>query len=93
MVPIPTGEHLFKEIVMDFIGELLKSEGFNVILVVTDQFTKVQYCILPKTTCIMEVLANFHINTIWKLCSLPRHNFRSESTMCLKVPHRVELGA
>ena len=41
LVPIPTGEHPFEKIVMDFIGELPESEGFYAILVVIDKFTKV----------------------------------------------------
>ena len=47
---MPTGERLFEEIAMDFDGELLESEGFNAILVVTDRFTKVQNYIPAKTT-------------------------------------------
>ena len=43
LVPMPTGEYSFKEIVMNFVGELLESEGFNAIDVITDQFTKVKY--------------------------------------------------
>ena len=41
LLPMPTGERPFEEIVMDFVGELLESEGFYAILVVTDRFTKV----------------------------------------------------
>ena len=41
LVLMPTEERLCEEIVMDFVGELPESEGFNIILVVTDQFTKV----------------------------------------------------
>jgi len=47
---MPTGEHPFKEIAMDFVGELPESEGFNAILVITDRFTKIQYYIPAKTT-------------------------------------------
>ena len=38
--PMLTGTRPFEEIAMYFVGELLKSEGFNTILVVTDRFTK-----------------------------------------------------
>ena len=41
LVPIPTGERPFEEIVLDLDGELPESEGFNAILVVTDRFPKV----------------------------------------------------
>ena len=40
---MPTVEHYFEEIAMDFVGELPESEGFNAILLVTDRFTKVQH--------------------------------------------------
>ena len=40
-IPMPTGNQLFEEIVMDFVGELPESEGYNAILVITDRFTKV----------------------------------------------------
>ena len=43
LVPIPIGERPFKEIAMDFIGELLESEGFNALLIITDRFTIVQH--------------------------------------------------
>ena len=36
LVPMPTREHPFEEIAMDFVGELPESEGFNAIPVVTD---------------------------------------------------------
>ena len=68
-----TKEHPFKEIAMDFVGELPQSESHNTILVVTDWFTKVQNHIQFKTTCTAEDLADSYINDIWKLCGLPRH--------------------
>ena len=86
LVLMPTGERPFQEIVMDYVGELPESEGFNAILVVTDQFTKVQHCILAKTTWTAEDVADSYINDIWKLYCLQRHNFRSWSATCLEVP-------
>ena len=50
LVPVPIGEHLFKEIAMDFVRELPESEHFNTILLVRDWFTKVQNYISAKTT-------------------------------------------
>ena len=58
---------------MDIVGQLPESEGFNAILVVTDQFTKVQHYIPAKTTRTAEDMANSYINDIWKLYGLPRH--------------------
>ena len=65
MVPMPTGEHPFEEIAMDFVGELPESEGFNAILVVTDRFTKVQHYIPAKTTWTAEDVANGNITDLW----------------------------
>jgi len=73
LVPMPTGERPFQEIAMDILGKLPKSEGFNAILVITDQFTKVQPYILVKTTWTAPDLANVYINKIWRLYRLPRH--------------------
>ena len=36
LVAMPTEEHYFEEIAIDFVGELQESEGCNTILVVTD---------------------------------------------------------
>ena len=58
---------------MDFVRELRESEGFHAILVVTDQFTKVQHYIPAKTTWTAEDVADSYINDIWKLYGLPRH--------------------
>ena len=70
---MPTGECHFEEIAKDFVGELPESEGFNTILVVTDQFTKVQHYIQGKTTWAEEDIADSYINHIWRLYGLPRH--------------------
>ena len=39
LAPMPKGQRPLKEIVMDFDGELLQSEDYITILVVTDRFT------------------------------------------------------
>ena len=67
LVLMPTGECPFEEIEIDFVGELLQSEGLNAILVVTDLFTKVQHYIPAKTTWTAEDVADSYINDIWKL--------------------------
>ena len=72
MVPIPTGERPFKQIAMDFVGELAESEGFNAILVVTDRLTKVQYYLPAKITRTAADVANAYINESWRLHGLPR---------------------
>ena len=49
-IPMPTKNRPFEEIVMDFVGELPESEGYNAILVITDRFTKVQHYIPASTS-------------------------------------------
>jgi len=73
LVPKPMGECPFEEIAMDFVGELLESEGFNAILVITDRFTKIQHYIPAKTTWTAEDVANIYITEIWRLYRLPRY--------------------
>ena len=58
---------------MDFVGELPESEGFNAILVITDQFTKVQYYIPAKTSWTAADVMDAYICYIWKLYGLPRY--------------------
>ena len=70
---IPTGEHPFEEIAMDFVGQLPESEGFNAILVVTDRFTKVLHYIVVKTTWTAADVPDSYVNNIWKLYGLLRH--------------------
>jgi len=67
LVPMPTGERPFKEIAIDFCGELPKSESFNAILVITDRFTKIQHYIPAKMTWTIEDVANIYITEIWRL--------------------------
>ena len=62
---MPTGLQPWEEIAMDFVGELLESEGFNAILVITDRFTKVQRYIPAKTSWTAEDVANVYITNIW----------------------------
>ena len=64
LVPIPTGERHFEEIVMDFLREFPESEVFNAILLVIDRFTKVRSYILAKTTWSAEDSADSYINDI-----------------------------
>ena len=59
-----TGERRFKDIAMDFVGELPESKGFNAILVVMNRFTKVQHYMAAKTSWIAEDIADSYINDI-----------------------------
>lgn len=64
LMPIPTGERPFKEIVMNLAGELPKSERYNAVLAVTNWFTKVQTYLPAKTTWTAANIADMYINDI-----------------------------
>ena len=70
---MPRGESPFEEMVMEFVGELLASEGYKAILVVTDWFTKVQNYILAKITWTVAGVVDTNINKIWRLDKLLRY--------------------
>ena len=59
---MPTGERPFKEIAIDFIGELPESEAFNAILVVRDGFSRLQHYIVAIQSCTAEEVADSYIN-------------------------------
>jgi len=73
LIPMPTEEHPFEEIAMDFVAKLAESEGFNAILFITDRFTKIQQYIPAKMTWTAEDVANIYITEIWRLYGLLRH--------------------
>ena len=56
---------------MDFVVELPQSQGFDVIVVVTDRFTKAQQYLPAKTPCTAADVANAYINEIWRHRGLP----------------------
>ena len=70
LVPIPIGERPWEEIVMDFVRELLESDGYNAILVIRDCFIKIQYYIPTKTSWTSKDMANAYLYDIWRLYGL-----------------------
>ena len=58
---------------MDFIGELPESEGYNAILVIINQFTKMQHYIPVHTNWTAEDVGNAYICIVWKYYGLPKH--------------------
>ena len=73
LVRIPTANRTFVKIAIDLVVELPESEGFNAILIMADQFSKLQHYISAKTTWIAGDVANVYINEIWRLYKLLRH--------------------
>ena len=61
-----------QEIAIDFIWDLLESEEFNTILVIINQFIKMQIYqyILVKITQISKDIANAYLYEVWKLFGL-----------------------
>ena len=64
MVPMLLKEHLYKEVSINFIGELLELEGYNAILVVTNKCSEVQYNIPAKTVLTAVDVADTYIKEI-----------------------------
>lgn len=61
---MPIGEHPFEGIAMDYVVPQLESEGFQAILVVKDQLTKVEYYIPAKTAWPAADVVDTYINEI-----------------------------
>ena len=57
---------------MDFITHLLESSGYDAILVVVDQLTKIKHFIPCNGTCNAEEVAQLFVKHVWKLHSLPK---------------------
>ncbi len=56
---------------MDFITHLPQSQGYNSILVVVDQLTKIRHLLPYKATCNTQDTARLFLQHIWKLHGLP----------------------
>ena len=69
--PIPTPDGPWQWIQSDFVGELLKSDSFNAIYVVSDQLTKMAHFIPTMTNISTPDLMKLHIHHIWKLHGIP----------------------
>lgn len=65
--PLPVPDRPWKDITMDFIDGLPKSEGFEVILVVVDRFTKYAHFLPLKHPYTAQSVAAVFIDTIVRL--------------------------
>ena len=59
-------------ILIDLIGELLMSQGFNAICVIIDRFSKQIYAIPTNTELTSEGIAKIYQDNIFKLHSIPQ---------------------
>jgi transposase InsO family protein len=69
LIPAPNGP--WQWIQSDFVGELLKSDGFNAIYVVSNRLTKMAHFILTMTDISTPDLMKLHIRHVWKLHGIP----------------------
>jgi len=70
--PLKIPEGLWKEISIDIIGPLLKSNRKDAILVIVDRFTKIIHLKATTTNISSEKIAKIYWNEIWKLHGVPR---------------------
>ena len=68
---IPPAEHRWRDIAMDFVGELPNSQGYNAIFVVTDRLSKMRHLVPCKTTASAMDVADMFLWNIFKLHGLP----------------------
>lgn len=68
--PIPSGP--WQEISVDLIVGLPDSQGYDSILVVVDQFTKMFHALPTMSTITSEGLARLYWDNVWKLHGLPK---------------------
>jgi len=62
----------WQDISADLIGPVLESKGFNAILAIIDQFSKMIRLIPCMTELMAHSLAEVYHDNIWKLHGLPR---------------------
>ena len=79
--PIPAPDGPWQWIQSDFMGELLKSDGFNVIYIVSDCLMKMAHFILMTTDISAPNLMKLHIHHIWKLHGIPLVHSTNHSSM------------
>ena len=70
--PLKIPEGSWKEISIDIIRPLPKSNGKNAIIVIMDQFTKMIHLKATTTNVSCEEIAKIYQNKIWKLHGVPR---------------------
>lgn len=69
---IPPPEHRWRDIAMDFVGELAESRGYNAIFVVMDRLSKMRHLVPCRTTSSALDVADMFIWNVFKLHGLPK---------------------
>jgi hypothetical protein len=70
--PLPVPDSAWQDISMDFIDALPKCDGYSVILVVVDRFTKYAHFLSFKTPLYNKFSSSGFFNTVAKLHDLPK---------------------
>lgn len=70
--PLPIPTEVWQDISMDFVEGLPKSDGYSVILVVVDRFTKYAHFIPLKHPYTAQIIARVVLDNIVKLHGLPK---------------------
>jgi hypothetical protein len=70
--PLPVPNSAWQDISMDFIDALPKCDGYSVILVVVDKFTKYAHFLLLKHPYIASSIAQVFFSTVVNLHGLPK---------------------
>jgi len=70
--PLPTPKTSWKEISIDIIGPLPRSEDKDAILVVVDQFSKMIRLMVTTISISSSEVARIYRNDIWKLHGIPK---------------------
>lgn len=71
--PLPVPAQRWTEVSVDFIGPLVKSHGFDCIMVVVCRLSKMRHYIPCLTTDSTDDLTDLFIRHVWKLHGLPDH--------------------
>lgn len=69
--PLPIPDRAWKDIAVDFIVHLPRSNSLDAIMTVTDRLTKMKHLIPCRTACSADDAANLFLRNVWKLHGLP----------------------
>ena len=79
--PLPMPEGVWRDVSMDFIEGLPKSNGYNVILVVVDRLTKYAHFIPMKHPYTASTIAQAFLDNVVKLHGLPNSIISDRDTV------------